>query len=429
MIKILLAGAAPDTGNMGVSALLYSAIHGIKKHIPDARISVLDNGEGIRNSKFNLGELGEVSIELIGVRVGRRYSYPGNFRSLLFLTYLGEIGSFFNFILQKIEECDVVVDVSGGDSFSDIYGSTRFFSIVAPKLIALKKNIPLVLLPQTYGPYNKKRHLKIATRAIEGATLAWARDERSFVLLKTILGESFDSQRHFSGVDIAFSLPEKYPQDKLPNKIETCLMDKSGTVPLVGINISGLVFNNPEMSKVRFKFITDYVELTNRFVAWLLEDTNACVFLVPHVMNPEGHYESDYWAAQKLSEGFLPKFFNRLHLIPNTLDALEVKGVISRLDWFSGMRMHSTIAGLSSGVPTSSVAYSDKTKGVFETCDQGHEVFDPRDLTINEIFEKLKQSFLSREQTKCALEESIPRILKKSSGQFFTISQYIKAIP
>lgn len=37
--------------------------------------------------------------------------------------------------------------------------------------------------------------------------MAWARDERSFDVLKDLLGDAFDPLRHRSGVDVAFGLP------------------------------------------------------------------------------------------------------------------------------------------------------------------------------------------------------------------------------
>jgi len=43
---------------------------------------------------------------------------------------------------------------SGGDSFADLYGDWRFSAITAPIALALVMELPLVLLPQTYGPFS-----------------------------------------------------------------------------------------------------------------------------------------------------------------------------------------------------------------------------------------------------------------------------------
>src|SRR5690606_24264463 len=55
---------------------------------------------------------------------------------------------------------------------------------------------------------------------------------------------------------------------------------------------------------------------------------------------------------------------SRITMIPRTFNAAQIKAVISRLRFFIGARTHSTIAALSSGVPTISIAYSVKARGI-----------------------------------------------------------------
>jgi colanic acid/amylovoran biosynthesis protein len=51
-------------------------------------------------------------------------------------------------------------------------------------------------------------------------------------------------------------------------------------------------------------------------------------------------------------------------MMPHELNAAQIKYVISQLRFFIGARTHSTIAALSSGVPTVSIAYSVKARGI-----------------------------------------------------------------
>jgi colanic acid/amylovoran biosynthesis protein len=55
--------------------------------------------------------------------------------------------------LQAVQEADVALAVSGGDSFSDIYGLGRFMYVALPQLLVMAVGKPLVLLPQTIGPF------------------------------------------------------------------------------------------------------------------------------------------------------------------------------------------------------------------------------------------------------------------------------------
>jgi len=426
LTKILIAGASPDTGNMGVSALFYSTLYGLLRNLPDAEFYAFDNGLGCRKSEFNIGSFENIPVGLIGVRGGLRVYRSGNLHTLSLASKTGRYGRFLNATLKQIASCDAILDVSGGDSFSDIYGSKRFYNIITPKMISIKLGIPLILLPQTYGPYIDSHNFDLASKATKGANLAWSRDPNSFVILKQLLAHEFDEKRHFDGLDLAFSLPKKEASEKLSPEFLNFLYEPTHETPIVGINISGLVYNDPTNTIKNFKFKANYEEVLMLFVHWLLNETNARITLISHVMNPSGHYESDYGAAESFAKKFPENHADRIKISPNNIDAGEVKWIISKMDWFSGMRMHSTIAGLSSLVPTSAIAYSDKTKGVFQTCRQSHQVFDPRVLNTDALFEKLKTSFLARKETQIELDNEIPKVLEKAENQFTIISKKIR---
>ena len=54
----------------------------------------------------------------------------------------------------------------------------------------------------------------------------------------------------------------------------------------------------------------------------------------------------------------------KIFVIPPIYNAPETKWIISKMKFFAGARTHSTIAALSSYVPTLSFAYSIKAKGI-----------------------------------------------------------------
>jgi polysaccharide pyruvyl transferase WcaK-like protein len=79
--------------------------------------------------------------------------------------------------------------------------------------------------------------------------------------------------------------------------------------------------------------------------------------------------------------------------------------------------MHATIAGLSSGVPTAAIAYSDKTLGVFETCGQGGQVADPRVLGTEEMIERIMDLWKRREAARSALAGAMPAVVDRAREQ------------
>lgn len=420
--QVAIFGAAPDTSNLGVSALFASTIVAFQKKLPDAAFLVFDNGLGIRPETISTGNGESVDLLRGGAHAGRRLDRSENLMNMFAAAHLGTLGSAANRYIREIDRCEVVLDVSGGDSFSDIYGKKRFMSIARPKLISLRRKIPLVLLPQTYGPFKDEKLRNLAQRIVRRARMSWARDENSYEVLKELAGKQFDPERHRCGVDMAFGLRSLPPRISLPQKLADLLDEESRRSPLIGLNVSGLIFNDPELAASRYGFMADYRKSKLSFVNTVLRETDATVVLIPHVMAQHGHYESDPKACETIYNQVPQEMKHRIIQAPSSLNQSEVKWVISKMDWFCGTRMHSTIASLSSGVPTATVSYSDKALGVFKTCGQQDYVIDPRQHPTEAVVERLVECYRSRVTAKESLEAYLPKVLQTHDQQVAEIA-------
>lgn len=121
-------------------------------------------------------------------------------------------------------------------------------------------------------------------------------------------------------------------------------------------------------------------------------------------------------------------FGDRVEVLPQFYSAPELKWIISRLDWFAGARMHSTIAGISSGVPTMGLAYSDKAYGVFERCRIGSSVADLRTLDTEQLADMTEQSLAIRGCTRAVLEEGCITIHAAIEQQFRDLASIIEEV-
>jgi len=412
--RIIVAGAAPDTGNLGVSALFESTLTGVARRIPDARLAVLDHGRGIRPGRIPSLPI-PVDYECIGASLSRRLYRPDTWFRIRLAARLGGLG---NAAARRFLGARAILDVSGGDSFTDLYGPWRFEAIVRPKQIALEHGVPLVLLPQTYGPFKDPAYAERAATFVRGAAMAWARDERSYAVLKELLGADFDPVRHRCGVDMAFLLVPREPTAAIPEPIAGWIAADSA-VEVAGINVSGLIHHDPDKARDHYGFRADYRAVVDGLVQAILETADTRVVLVPHVITPPGHYESDVEACRQVAERVGD---DRVAVLPDAYDQAEIKNIISRLDWFCGTRMHSTIAALSTGVPTAAIAYSPKTLGVFETCGQGRHVIDPRALETRAVLAGLIGSFTMRGSARASLAESLPAVLAGAEEQMDAVA-------
>jgi colanic acid/amylovoran biosynthesis protein len=389
--------------------------------MPESRLLVFDNGGGVREESTVLASGVDYTFSRIGARGGIRYYLPENLATMAAVSCLGRSVGGLHPIIRVLDRCDAILDVSGGDSFSDIYGSHRFWSIIRPKLIAKRRGIPLILLPQTYGPFRGRRERRLAREAVLAAKMAWARDRYSFDELKALLGKDFDESRHREGVDMAFNLGAIDPGEKLGSEIRQWVQGRTNH-PLIGLNVSGLIALDPERASRRFGLRASYLEVLDGFIREVMREPDLRLLLIPHVM------PIDTDACMRVMDRLPSTLASRIRVTPDSLDEREVKWVISNVDWFCGTRMHSTIAGLSTRVPSAAVAYSDKTRGVFASCGVEDQVIDPRRLTTEAVIESLLASFESREQTAQVLSTTIDGVKQRATAQFAHITEMLETL-
>ncbi len=417
--RVCLFGCALDTGNLGVSALGHSVLDAVVRTCGgNAQITLMDHSHG----HGPLDGFGE-GVVRCGCRHSRRFYRPETMQTVHVLSGLWRGGG--NYAAARLREADAVLDISGGDSFTDLYGPHRFRSITLPKLMAQRLGKPLVLLPQTYGPFDSAEARRVASEIVRCAAIALARDQRSFRVLQDLLGDAFDPERHRCGVDVAFLLPFSEPDSSaVPSPAREWFAGREA--PVAGLNVSGLIYNDPRRARESFGFVADYEALTRTLTQGLVE-RGARVLLVPHVVTPPGHYESDIQAAERLAASLPAPARERVAIAPAYVDPRHVKGLIGKCDWFCGTRMHATIAGLSQGVPTAAVAYSIKTLGVFETCGQGEHVADPRQADTEAVVERLLASFDARDSARQSLAEHLPTVRETAVAQMRIVTDLVRS--
>ncbi|SHL66058.1 Polysaccharide pyruvyl transferase family protein WcaK [Roseovarius marisflavi] len=248
---------------------------------------------------------------------------------------------------KAIRECDMVIDIGGGDSFADIYGPRRLTQMFLMKYLTHLARKPLVLAPQTFGPFRHRLSTFLARQTIRLSAITTTRDNLSTACLREIglKGDIIEAS------DVALRLPYDLP----PKRVE------SGPVR-IGINVSGLLMDGGYTRDNMFGLTMDYPQLMRDILQRFADHPDNCeIHLVPHVISwKRGALEDDYAASVKLSEKF-----PSVTVAPAFTSPSEAKSYIAGMDFFMGARMHACIAAFSSGVPVVPMAYSRKFAGLF----------------------------------------------------------------
>lgn len=246
--------------------------------------------------------------------------------------------------LADVRRQDVFLDIGAGDSFADIYTDKRFAYIMATKLIPLLAGKPLILSPQTVGPFSRQPHSSMAAWACRKARLVFVRDPLSLAVVKKLA----PTARVTLAVDVAFAMPFERP------------VRVDGGPVRVGINVSGLLMSGGYKGDNDFKLGFDYTALTRALIAAFGAMPGVSVVLVPHVIAPNMPRDDDAAACDALQ-----REFPHVERVANFASPIAAKSFISGLDFFVGARMHATIAAYSSGVPVVPISYSRKFEGLF----------------------------------------------------------------
>ena len=239
--------------------------------------------------------------------------------------------------ISLFKEFDLVIDISGGDSFSDIYGAKLYLLQVLIKLAILISGTPYIIAPQTLGPYSNPLTKLFAEIYIAKSYAAFARDELSrYAVGSRVRDKIVDS------VDLGFSM--------------LCEKKRTRQGLVVGFNVSGLIYN-----QAKFDESDRYHALCDVIIRHL-KQIGAQVLLIPHVVgrDPSG-VDNDFPVCMALAKR------HGLPTVPFFENPVEAKEYISQCDLFIGSRMHATIGAVSMEVSTLPLAYSMKFKGVFET--------------------------------------------------------------
>lgn len=359
---ILISGFNIHDNNRGTAALSYGAVFFLREK------GLLKDGQILINYRYYKNPLKSYywkkCKENIQLGAGECLHVICNvfFLEKWLFDKLGIILPFTNFG-RTIKRVELVAAINGGDGFSDIYSTQTFVSRLFDTYLAMQLRIPLVLLPQTIGPFESTKNRLIAEKILRYAYKIFVRDDKYVDKLRE-MKLSYEMTKDLS-----------YYMQPQPWDIE--IIDDS-----IGINISGLAYSN------KFRTLSGQFEcyplLIERLIMFFTQK-GKYVYLIPHSYNyhePELNND-DIIACREVYSNLKDK--TNVILVDKDMISPQVKYVISRMSFFIGTRMHANFAAIYSGVPLYGLAYSYKFQGAFEASGIYGHVAVINNITVSDI--------------------------------------------
>ncbi|SDD56764.1 polysaccharide pyruvyl transferase family protein [Auraticoccus monumenti] len=234
-------------------------------------------------------------------------------------------------VIEWLRGFDLVLDTRAGDSFADIYGGPRHRRMTLMYEAVRRAGVPVVLAPQTVGPFDTRQGRWLGRRTLRSAALTMARDTRSFETARAL-----GARRSLLTTDVCFALPRPERADDLD----------------VVLNVSGLLWGpNPHVDHQRYQAVV-------RQLLQRLQQDGRSVTLLAHVIDSPLP-DNDVPVVRALGEELgLPV------VVPT--DVADVRACLSGARVLLGSRMHACLNALSVGTPTVPLAYSRKFKPLLD---------------------------------------------------------------
>lgn len=409
--SILILGASFATGNLGVSALAWSSIKIIRSRWPHAKIVLMGAGRQPTLAEIHLDGRRE-EIPTWPVRYCANLLVQHHIVKLAVAIFLCRYLPFLrnrlaatHSTLSELLRCDMLCDITGGDSFSDIYGLPRFLRGYLLKRVCQMTGKPFILLPQTYGPFKSQLAWNLASQILNKTHTIYTRDQEGLAVVEKLIGPS---QKISLCPDVAFIMDPIRPDTAQNSYLEQ--MKREGK-RIVGLNISGLLYNGGYTQNNMFSLAGDYPSLSRDIISCFASQADQYVLLVPHVL-PSSDFavEDDAIAANKALKDLPADIQAKVIILEKGYDQNETKYIIGLCDFFLGARMHATIAALSQCIPAVGLAYSRKFSGVFETAGVADCVLDLRLLNNGDVMNGILMISSRQEKIRESLKEIMPGV-------------------
>lgn len=392
--NIFITGA--QFGNKGAQSLLFSTICQLKKVYPDAEFYYypIDNSEKYNKKLYKFHIVGKTSYS-------QKYEDSVIFR--LLLNFCGIFAKIFKKdkaikrtreLHNTIKNMDLMVDVSGyqlGSKWSYKINN-RFLHWIEN---AKRYNIPVVLMPQSFGPFdygsNQKKMDKRIRKTLEKVDLIYAREDEGAKLLREKYGLKQVRQccdlvlQNDKECDLSMIYYD-VPENKIIN------LKTKNNVAIIP-NFQTVEHGNSE------SVLLAYEELINQLTEW---GKNVVIF----------RHSKDLELCKKIYNQIKIRK-EQVQLIEREFECTEYSEFVNQFGYIVASRFHAVLHAYQQGVPCLVLGWSVKYMELAKLFNQEQYVIDITNQKDNknlmECLFKLESNYLQEKETIIKLAQKLPK--------------------
>ncbi|MEK0316865.1 polysaccharide pyruvyl transferase family protein [Cohnella sp. 56] len=350
MRKILIVGGQME--NKGAQAMTFTVVNEIKERYPDKELVLVCPDED-RNYAFQLVKMGKkMKLELLGgvyTLIGK--IIPNNERVSVTKAQMKEI----------LQDTDLIVDISGF-ALSSQFSIRHTINYLANIRLARQNKIPMVLLSQSFGPFEYSGVYKyiippMIKKYIRYPRYIYAREQEG----ADYLGK-YTSGNVRRSVDIVLQGFNPYNLSHLFRDGEYMKDEPLDIKP----NAVGIV---PNVKTMKYGTRQAMLAMYEHMVRHLLKRGKS-VYLFRHSTE-------DLIICQEIKRRF--PHDERVVLLEDEYDCIAIHDVLAQFDFLVASRYHSIVHAYKNGIPVVALGWATKYRELLGRFGQGEYVFDVRD--------------------------------------------------
>lgn len=271
----------------------------------------------------------------------------------------------------------------GGGFLNDYYPlHSRMLSFILAKLYKCNYYI----YAQSVGPFWKALSKMQASWILNNASLVTVRDEKSYRLIKEQLKISGNNV-HLTA-DEAHLLPVMTPAE---NPVEIIRKENPGKL-IAGLSVREWEFRDIPDRVIRKRTEHRYHRKILELCIHLVEKYDARIVFISTCQGRPDYFIDDSLFASHLIKLLPYNIRNNISVISDAYDPRELKEIMKSFDIFAGVRMHTLVLALSSGVPCIGLGYEFKTEELFSQLNLSRYAIDlksDRLENLNDVTDEL----------------------------------------
>jgi polysaccharide pyruvyl transferase WcaK-like protein len=326
------------------------------------------------------------------------------------------------YLIEKLKECDAVIDLSGIEFVGNISFKGKWASYIQTILmhrLAKKFNKPYIKYTKSYGPFQGIVYRTLIRRELNSLPFVFVRGESNLEEVKT-LNLNVPT---FSFPDISIVL-EPAPKSWAVEYISSLGMNPS--ISIAGISPSAVISKIKKVDESS-SCGSNHISLCKKLINFF-QSRDQQVLLIPHSLDQKNPSACDLELSKKIYSNL--EDFKNVFIVSDALNYKEVRAIIRLLDFYVTSRYHSVSSALSMGIPVVSLSWHIKYQDIMSLFLDDFLVIDCRTTGVEEALSLIEKyytnrSWFNREKVLEKKEEIVKQIDKSIEILVEELEKYV----